>query len=195
MGMSLRQVSGYTLLEILLVIGLIGTLAATAVPLTSSTIDHLHASAAARHVAARIASARLDAVRRATTIAIRFDREADDYAFVTFVDGNANGVRANDVTRGFDRPLTATERLRQQFPGSAFGLLPGIPDLDGVHGSTDGVRIGSTNFLSLSPNGSATGGTLYVHGRRSQYAVRVLGATGRVRLFEYDAGARRWKNK
>jgi hypothetical protein len=49
--------------------------------------------------------------------------------------------------------------------------------------------------LSTAPNGSATGGTLYIHGRKRQYAVRVLGATGRVRLFLYEMGARRWIQK
>lgn len=184
--------AGYTLLEILLVIGLVGTLAATAVPLASTTVDHLHTAAAARHVAGRIAMARLDAVRRATTMALRFDPVGDDYSFTSVVDGNGNGVRASEVTRGIDRILTGPQRLMHQFPGTTFGVIPGVPDLDGAQGTTDGVRIGSTSFLSLSPNGSATSGTLYIHGKRRQYAVRILGATGRVRLFEFDTGARRW---
>ena len=184
--------AGYTLLEILLVIGLVGTLAATAVPLASTTVDHLHTAAAARHVAGRIAMARLDAVRRATTTALRFEAWGDDYVFSSVVDGNGDGVRASDVARGIDRVLSAPERLANQFPGAMFGVLPGVPDLDGAQGTTDGVRIGATSFLSLSPNGSATSGTLYIHGKRRQYAVRILGATGRVRLFEYDTGARRW---
>ncbi|HVL66780.1 MAG TPA: hypothetical protein VM364_05905 [Vicinamibacterales bacterium] len=184
--------SGYTLIEILLAVSLAATMAAMAVPLASQSLDGLRASAAARHVAARIATARLDAVRRSTTIALRFEQTGDDYTFALFVDGNGNGLRAAEVTRGIDRALSAAERLGHQFPGAAFGLLPGLPDLDGVVGSTDGVRIGASSFLSLAPNGSATSGTLYIRGRRSQYAVRVLGATGRVRVFHYDTGARRW---
>jgi hypothetical protein len=47
--------------------------------------------------------------------------------------------------------------------------------------------------MSMSPNGSATSGTLYLHGRRgAQYAVRVLGATGRIRLLKYVEAQRRW---
>jgi hypothetical protein len=45
----------------------------------------------------------------------------------------------------------------------------------------------------MNPNGSSSSGTLYVHGReRSQYAVRVLGATGRVRVMKYEPQRRRW---
>ena len=184
--------AGYTLVELLLVIAIATTVAAITAPVAEGTVDRLRTAAAARYMAARIAAARLEALRRSTTVALRFQRSDGGHVFVTYVDGNANGLRTLDVTQGVDRAVTPPERLSDQFPGTAFGLLPGVPDLDGGTGSTEGVRIGSSLFLSLSPDGSATSGTLYVHGRRSQYAVRVLGATGRVRFFSYDAGARRW---
>jgi hypothetical protein len=143
-------------------------------------------------MAARVAAVRLDAVRRSTTVAIRFDRAGADYAFAPYLDGNGNGLRAVDVTGGVDRPIGPTEWLSDRFAGTSFGLRPGIPDLDGSRASSDGVRIGPSSFLSVSPDGSCTGGTLYVHGRRSQYAVRILGATGRVRFYSFDTGAGRW---
>jgi len=183
---------GYTLIELLLATSLLATLAGISVPLAAGTVDAVRTSSAARHMAARIATIRLDAVRRATTVALRFDRQGSDYTFTTFLDGNGNGVRAGDVTQGIDPRLTSPERLRDQFPGISFGLLPDVPDLDGGTASSDGVRIGSSSFLSTTPNGSATSGTLYIHGRRRQYAVRVLGVTGRVRLFVFEMGARRW---
>ena len=37
----------------------------------------------------------------------------------------------------------------------------------------------------MSADGTATSGTLYVRGRRVQYAVRVLGVTGRTRMLQY----------
>lgn len=187
--------SGYSLIEVLLALGIVGTLAGTAIPMAAGTIDDLRTAAAARHVAARIAATRLDAVRRSSSVALRFERQGADYAFRSFLDGNGNGVRASDVTSGTDRPLGPAERLEDQFAYTGFGLLPGIPDIDGVTGSSDGVRIGASAFLSVSPDGSCTGGTLYVHGRRRQFAVRVLGATGRVRFFQYDTGVRRWITK
>jgi len=183
---------GYTLLEVLLVISLFGVLAGVAVPITTSAIDELRAAGAARYLAARVAATRLDAVRRSSTVALRFDPNGSDYTFRPFLDGNGNGLRTADILSGADRPLGRAERLSDQFAGTAFGLLPATPDLDGALGNADGVRIGATSLLSISPNGSCTSGTLYVHGRRSQYAIRVLGATGRVRLFRYDRGAGRW---
>ena len=187
-----RGAAGYTLLELLLVMAVATTIAGVAVPLWRSTLDHMNTSAAARYLAGRIALARLDAVRRSTVVGLRFQADADDYVYRLVLDGNGNGLRTADVTAGTDVPLGPPERLGDQFRGVSFGLAPGVPDIDGGSGNADGVRIGSTPFLSLTPLGTATGGTLYVRGPRTQFAIRILGATGRARLFFYDPGLRRW---
>jgi type II secretory pathway pseudopilin PulG len=186
---------GYSFVELIFALGLIAVLGGMTVPLVTGTLDHIHTASAARHVAARIATIRLEAIRRSSVAALRFEPAGDEYVITAFLDGNGNGIRAIDITSGTDRPLGRPERLGDHFAGAAFGLLPGIADVDGGTGSSDGVRIGPSQFLSVSPNGSSTGGTLYVHGRRSQYAVRILGATGRVRFFWYDTGARRWTTR
>lgn len=190
--LSIHASAGYTLTELMLVIGFIGAVAGISVPAVSGTIEQIRTAAAARHIAARIADLRIEAVRRSSTVGLRFEAQGDDHAFTPFLDTNGNGLRTADVTAGFDVALGRKERLDEHFAETGIGLLPGLPDLDGGTGNTDGLRIGPSSFLSMSPNGSCTGGTLYIHGRRSQYAVRVLGATGRVRLFRYDTGSRRW---
>jgi len=87
-------------------------------------------------------------------------------------------------------------RLREQFPGIQFGLLPGVPDADGTPtADADGVRIETARILTMSPDGTATAGTLYLHGRRHQFAVRVLGATGRVRVLHFDQSTRTWRTR
>jgi type II secretory pathway pseudopilin PulG len=190
-----RSGPGYTLIELLLALGMIATLCAFAVPLTSTTIDEIRAAGAARHVAARLASIRIDAIRRSSMVALRFDAIGSDYTFTTFLDGNGNGVRSADITTGVDAAIGRKERLNEFFGDTAFGLLANVPDLGGGTGNANGVRIGSTQLLSVAPTGSCTSGTLYVHSRRAQYAVSVLGATGRTRFYRYDFGARRWITK
>ncbi len=184
---------GFTAIELLLSVAIAVTTLGIAIPATSSALDDMRTSTAARYLAGRIVSARLDAVQRSAPVAFRFERIGGAYAFATFADGN--GVRLTEMADGTDPPLTASERLSAHFAGVDFALTGGVPDLDGAVSAADGdgVRIGSARILTLGPDGTATSGTLYLRGRRGQYAVRVLGATGRVRLFQYRPGAREWK--
>jgi prepilin-type N-terminal cleavage/methylation domain-containing protein len=184
---------GFTLIELLLALALAAVIAGMAVPATSGALDELRTGAAARYLAARITNDRMDAVRRSTSVALRFQAIGSDYAFTPYTDGNGNGVRTSDILRGVDQSIGAPQQLRDNFPGVHFGLLPGLPDADGARGGgTDGVRIGSARILTMSPDGTATSGTLYLQGGHAQYAVRVLGATGRTRVLRYDPGARTW---
>ena len=171
-------------------------MAALAVALVGSTIDEMRAASAARYVAGRIGSARIDAVRRARAVALRFEAVDGDYEYAPYEDGNGNGVRTTEVRAGIDRPLGPFERLGDKFPGVRFELAPATPDADGdMNTGADGVRIGSAQLLTMSADGTATSGTLYVRGRKGQYAIRVLGVTGRTRMLQYSAGNRTWLSR
>ena len=189
---ALNRSRGFTLLEIVFTLAVGATLLGLAVPVTVSVLEEIRLAAATRQLAERIALARLDAVRRSAAVALRFEPVGAGYRFRVHVDGNGNGVRSTEISNGVDLTVGAPERLADSYAGVEFGLLPGVPDLDGASGNADGVRIGASRILTLSPDGSATSGTLYLHGSRDQRAIRVLGATGRVRLFQYDAGAHQW---
>ncbi len=185
--------SGFTLIELLVAGALLMLLASIALPLGGQAIDELRTASAARYLAGRIAVSRMDAIRRSRAVALRFQPAAPDYQFSAFVNGNGNGVRSAEIITGVDQPLGNPRQLSDDFANVRFGLEIGRPDVDGVrNASADGVRIGSSRILTVSPDGTATSGTLYVLGRRAQYAVRVLGATGRTRVLKYDTGARAW---
>lgn len=186
--------AGYTLVELLLAGAVMMTLAGISIPLTSDALDALRTSTAARFVAATVIEARMQAIRRSANVALRFEPAGGDYRFAEYFDGNGNGVRTVDIAAGSDPLLKAHRLLRDDFAGVSFGLPPGVPDVDGVRSlaATDGVRVGVSRILSLGPDGTATSGTLYIHGRRQQYAVRVLGATGRTRLLRFDPATGTW---
>jgi type II secretory pathway pseudopilin PulG len=179
---------------VLLALAIAAIILSLAVPKTMSAVDEMRTATAARYLASRITGARLQALQRSTCVALRFEAVGNDYWFATHVDGNRNGVRTRDIANGSDWVLVAGDRLADRFPHERFGLTPGVPDLDGARMSDegDGVRVGSPRILTLSPDGTATSGTLYIRGRQGQYAVRVLGATARTRVFRYDVGAGEW---
>jgi len=185
---------GFTILELLFVLAIAGTLTTIAVPQGLRALDDFRTRAAARYLAQRLVDARLGAIKRSLAQGLRFETATPDYRITTVVDGNANGLRTADIQRGIDRTLTQPEMLATHFPHVTFGMLEDVPDADGEPANgTDGVRVGGSKLLAMNPDGTSSSGTLYLRGRdRAQYAVRVLGVTGRVRVLKFDHVRRRW---
>ena len=185
--------TGFTLIELVFALALSVVLVGVAIPVGADAVDDMRTRAAARYVSGRIASSRLGAINRSRAIGLRFVPGSPDYQFGAYVDGNGNGLRTVEIQGGTDVPLGTSRQLGTDFRGVRFGLTIGIPDIDGVRNTnSDGVRIGTPRILTMSPDGTATSGTLYVQGARAQYAVRVLGATGRTRVLKYEPGSRSW---
>ena len=56
------------------------------------------------------------------------------------------------------------------------------------------VRFGSSDMVSCSPLGTCTSGSLFLRSAKGvQYAVRMAGVTGRLRILVYDTGTRAWR--
>lgn len=185
---------GYSLLEVLMAMTIMVIVGGAALPLAHASVDRTRAAGAARYVAGRMAMARFEAVRRSAHVALRFVQQPDGYWMQMFVDGNRNGVLTSDIAKGVDIPITAREQLAQHFSGVQFGIHPGVTGITpGPFNTADPIQIGSSTLLSFSPNGSSSSGTVFLHGLRgNQFAVRILGATGRTRVLEFNFGAGAW---
>jgi hypothetical protein len=192
-----RPVAGFTAIELLRAMAIAVTVVSIAVPLTGDALDQVRTGMAARYLESRIMDARMQAIRRSTRVALRFDAVGGDYRFAEYLDGNGNGVRASEIAAGADPELAGWQFLRDHFRGVSFGLRANVPDVNGSMSSAagDGVRIGTSRMLTLGPDGTATSGTLYIQGRNGQYAIRILGATGRTRVLRFDRGARQWVSR
>jgi prepilin-type N-terminal cleavage/methylation domain-containing protein len=188
--------SGYSLIELMMVLGLSATLTAAAVPEYLAGVDDLRASAAAHHLLTRLQRARMEAVMRSAMVGVQFTQGADGrYTYVLFLDGNRNGVLSRDIQRGIDTPIAGVERLPDQFPGVEFGTIPGVPAVDagGTAPGTDPIRLGAGSIATFSALGTATPGTLYIRGRRdAQYAVRIFGETGKTRMLKFEPRTGKW---
>ena len=181
---------GWTLIELLFVTTMFALVTGISVPFLATGLDRSRTEAAARYLASRFALARLEAIKRSASVAIRFGDRGSAYEFTVYVDGNRNGVRTRDIERQVDRPIGRSERLGDSFPGVTIGVLPDI----GV--ASDPVQIGASGLMTFTPSGTGTSGTVYVRGRGPvQYAVRVLGTTGRTRVLRYEAGTGAWLDR
>jgi hypothetical protein len=132
---------------------------------------------------------------RGRILAVRFSRVDGSYEFAVYADGNRNGVRAADIGVGRDPQLRPPRRLAESFPGVEFGAIPGLPAVDpsGSPPGEDPIRLGSSDMVTFTPQGTATPGSLYVHGRHdAQYVVRVFGETGKTRLLKFNRWSRTW---
>jgi Tfp pilus assembly protein FimT len=158
-------------------------LAAIAIPQTMAGIERSRTLSAARYLATRLALARTQAVAHSANVALVFVADAGTYTVAAYGDGNGNGVRSRDIAAGIDPLVEAPVRFSDLFP--QVSLLLNDP--------AEAPAPEASVLMSFSPLGTASSRTLYVRGRdHSQYAVRVLGATGRTRLLRYVDATRQW---
>jgi Tfp pilus assembly protein FimT len=189
---------GAALVDLLFTCGVAAVIAAIAVPAVHATRDRDAARMAARYLANRLQVVRLEALRRNVTVAMRFDPVAIG-RFGPYLDGDADGVRQVDVDDGVDQALSAEGLLTDVFDSVTFRIPRDVPDPDGdgtLTSGSDPLRIGSSNFLSFSPIGSATSGTIYLAATNGpQMAVRVMGATGRMRVLWFELASQQWREE
>jgi len=174
---------GYTLIEVVFAAGLVAVLAAAAIPQLTAGVERSRTVGAARYLAGRLALARAQAVARSSNVALLFSAADGTFIVGTYVDNNADGVRTRDIAAGIDTPIDVPVRLSNLFPHVALFLN------DPAVTST----LDSSALMSFSPLGTASSRTLYLRGAdRSEYAVRVLGATGRTRVLRLVASSGAW---
>ena len=188
--------SGYTLVELVFVVGLVATMSGAAVPQILSGLDDYRAAGAARYMATRLQRARTEAITRGRDVALEFTQVAGGYRFTVCLDGNQNGVLTKEIRNGTDPCIATPERLSDHFVGVEFGVQPALPPVDvgSDPPGNDPIRLGASSLASFSPAGTATSGSVFILGRRhAQYVVRIFGATARVRVLRFDERARFWK--
>jgi type II secretory pathway pseudopilin PulG len=191
-----RAQLGYTLLEAMFVVALSLTLGAVATPQLLAAADDLRVAGAVRYIATKLQQTRMEAVSRSSDVGWQFVSTITGYAYAPYLDGNNNGIRTREIQSGIDSRIGPIEQLADRFSGVDFGVVPGLPAIDpgGTPPGSDPIKLGSSNILTFTSLGTSSSGSLYVRGSRDiQYAIRILGETGKVRVLKFDARAWQWK--
>jgi hypothetical protein len=132
-----------------------------------------------------MATVRTQAVNRSMTMAMRFERGAGGVTIAVYADGNSNGVRLRDIEAGIDRLVERPVRLEDLFPG----VLISVPSSF----DASAIELGGSELLSFTPDGTSSSGTIHVLGRDgSQFGIRILGVTARIRLLRFEAATGQW---
>ncbi|TAK16750.1 MAG: hypothetical protein EPO35_04740 [Acidobacteria bacterium] len=184
--------AGASLIEITVAMGITSLCALMSAPVLAGAADAGRAREAAQYLAAECRSARMEAVARNAASSLVFDLAGSRWRFRRCLDGNGNGMRRAEISSGRDTCRGSLE-VSEQFSGVRIGVLGGLPDPDGGPGATDPVRFGSSDIATFTPLGTATSGTVYLRSDAgAQYAIRVAGTTGRVRILRFDVFSRVW---
>ena len=190
---------GYTLVELLIIIAIIGLVASVAIPSFMS----LRRRAAVRSAAAEIRSVfhevRSRAIARHCNAGVKFTKAGSEWQFAIYDDGDGDGVRTDDIVRRVDREVSRARFLWQQ-PQLVSVSLPPFPivdpDGDDIEPGAVPVQFNRSTLCSFSPIGQATPGTIYLTDSAGEvYAIRVYGPTAKIRVLRYVAATRKWESR
>lgn len=192
----MNDARGAALIDIIVATALCFVMAAVAVPVIGGTLDRERTIVGTRYLSGQLQRARLESLRRARAVALRIEVIDGRTMLRLFEDGNGNGVLQRDIDRSIDVPLSPPAWLDEHARDVSLRINQPITDISGaatLEQGDDPLRIGNTSLVTFSPVGSSTSGTLYVAAHQGpQMAIRVFGATGRVRVLMFDARMRQW---
>lgn len=183
---------GFTWVDVTITLAFVATMTALALPSAAHVVDVSRGRHAARYLAAELRAARQHAVLSRRSTAIVFDRAGTDWTFRRCHDGNGDGVRRADLNTGIDPCRGPGLRLGSLIGEVSIALPSSVLGPDDEVPGGDAVRFGSSGMASCSPTGGCSVGTVFVRSQRAQFAVRVGGITGRVRVLSYEPGSLRW---
>lgn len=191
---------GFTLVELVLILSLLATVAALGVPPLLDATAGVRVSMAAHELAGVLRSARWYAIRHDANVAVKFRPDADGgVTWALYRDGDGDGVLTRDIASGADPQVEPSRRLSALGGRVGLGFPPGLRPRDPGDPrrflpTGDPIRFNQSDLASFSSLGGSTPGSLYLTDGRDRLAVvRVLGRTGRVRILTYDAEDEVWR--
>ena len=181
-SLILKRQAGFTLIETLIVLAVIGILVLISAPAFLSMMNRFKLTGTTRELASLMQAARYEAIKMNAPSQVNYDAASN--RFIAFVDLDRDNVQS-----AADRILAATVMVprKVEFWGPGDGAANGVNAIDGWDDSTPTARLGPI----FSPNGSVDRvGAFRLKDSNDNYLeVRVeTPATGRMVLKKYFPG-------
>ncbi len=116
----MKKNSGFTLMEVMVTIGIIAIMSAIAIPNYISWLPKHRMSGATRDVYSAMQYARMRAVKEKTRVTISFSIGTDDYT-VFIDDGRGGGIANNNIADGTETVKTGQMPVDVDLFNAAFG--------------------------------------------------------------------------
>ena len=118
---------GVALIDVVCAIAMVLVMGAMAVPVIGGTLEREHLAVGAQFLSAQVQRARLEALKRQTSVALRIELVGERARVQMFADGNGNGVLQRDIDRGTD---VALSRQRRSLGWDPTWLVARLPQTD-----------------------------------------------------------------
>jgi Tfp pilus assembly protein FimT len=185
--------AGLSLIEALLALSLATAAAGAAIPAVFEITRAMRLRSAAAFIAGYLQRARLEAITHSRPIGVRFRQVEDDWLMGAYADMNGNGIRTADISAGIDVAVDADVSFAARCPSVRIARLAGVPDVNGAAGG-EAVRFGPSGIATFDTDGSSSSGSLYITDGRTQIAVTITPATGRIRLRKWEPRLGIWEH-
>ena len=194
----MRKEHGYSLADMLVVLAIIGMSVGVALPSFNSLRRRSAVRTAAAEIRAMFQEARMRAISSGNNSGFRFTKFGSEWRYAEYIDGDKDGLRNDDIATGIDRPLFPPRPVLMLDRGAAtIGVLTKtIPDPDGdkLTPTSSPIQFGRSQICSFSAMGECTPGTIYlIDGLGGIYAIRVYGATAKIRTLRWNDAKRKWE--
>lgn len=192
-----RRTGGFSLMELLTVVAILGLIVSVSVPAFGKMRRRAALLAATSELRSSFHLTRSRAIARGVNCGMKFHQIQGRWFFSVYEDGDRDGVRNDDIKKGKDKRIASPRTVFRHDGIIDIGLLDipiKDPDGDPLGPNKSPVAFNRSGICSFSPYGESTPGTIYLtDGGRDLWAVRVYGATAKMRVLHYDRGASKWR--
>lgn len=178
-----QRESGFTLTELMIVVSILGILAAVSVPSMFASLPNRHLKSAARDVYATLQSARLLAVKRNSRVRVYLNNTVNPGTVVI-----ALPDAAGNFTIAIDQQGEYQTNLSSYGSGVDFGVPAGQVDWNSdAIANTVTFGGGPPRFCTYNSDGTSGAGTVYLINNQASvvYAITTV-TSGAVKLRKYN---------